>query len=352
MNDLRTFDKARPESEPLRCLTTLQVCQPEVYLLDVKDPALVFYALSECTKTLNDLRRDGYVLQAVGKDSIMVRAKADNSSPSDLKDFASRCTVEIAIDGYNRYVPSAHEPAQPLRTQGHPYFIPLEVATRRHQFVKSKSDAPFTSRFFARNPFHDLESVLWIALYTLLPFSPLKPADATGWESYRNLLGNVRARMQKLFPQVRRHHNSIDFDCREVFLKRSKYRDSLKTLLGQVYGELSPVVSLIDLFDDLVWAYRKVEGAANLAHSCEDRDSELPTSTRIDLALFEKNASIYDRIYGVLKEVSAYLADGQVQLTRVDDVDHKKGAPLVFKPSLKLDVTPAVGDPRCTSTVL
>ena len=51
MNDLRTFDKARPESEPLRCLTTLQVCQPEVYLLEVKDPALVFYALSECTKS-------------------------------------------------------------------------------------------------------------------------------------------------------------------------------------------------------------------------------------------------------------------------------------------------------------
>ncbi|KAL1705094.1 hypothetical protein EV121DRAFT_204324 [Schizophyllum commune] len=351
MNDLRTFDKARPESEPLRCLTTLQVCQPEVYLLDVKDPALVFYALSECTKTLNDLRRDGYVLQAVGKDSIMVRAKADNT-PSDLKDFASRYTVELAIDGCDRYVPSAHAITEPLRTQGHPYFIPLEVATRQHQFVKNKSDAPFTSRFFARNPFHDLESVLWIALYTLLPFSPLSPSDAKDWESYRHLLGNVRVRMQKLFPQVRRHHNSIDFDCREVFLKRSKYRDGLKALLGQVYGESSPVLRLIDLFDDLVWAYRKVEDAANAAYSCEGRNMELPASTRIDLALFEKNAGIYDRIYGVLKGISAYLGNGQVQLIRVDDVNHETGTPLVFKSSLKLDLTPAVRGPRCTSIVL
>ncbi|KAI5897668.1 uncharacterized protein SCHCODRAFT_02564718 [Schizophyllum commune H4-8] len=334
MNGLRTFNGARPTGEPERPLTILQVCQPEVYLLDVKDPALVFYALSECTKILNYLRRDGYVLQAVGRDSIMLRAKTVNE-PSDLGDFASRYTVEIAIDGCNRYVPSAHETAQHLRTQGHPYFMPLEVATCRHQFVKNKSDATFTSRFFARNPFHDLESILWIALHTLLPFTPLRPVGAKDWDSYRSLLGNVRARMQRLFPQVRRHHNSIDFDCREVFLKRGKYRDGLKTLLGQVYGESSPVLKLIDLFDDLVWAYRKVEGAANFAHSCEDRGSELPANTRIDPALFEEHAGIYGRIHEALKAVCAYLTNAQVQLIRVDDVDQDTGAPLVFQQCAK-----------------
>ncbi|KAL1749029.1 hypothetical protein HDZ31DRAFT_28350 [Schizophyllum fasciatum] len=321
--------------------------QPDTSLRAVDDPAMFFRALGECVEGLNDIRRAGNIHQSVCLENI--RLQLDDSGHlrgSDTSDSAAQYKVKLAgLESSKRYLdvnaikPPLILPA--LALQGDPKFVPTELVLLKHNFVwRSAEGTPLAEAFFAYNPFHDLESILWIALDFALHHVPRSPPAAYGnWRSYEGRLRSIGIQVMELFPElvplaVSRQPNYTD---RVELLSGYMTGFNLKRLtdaLEGAYGKASPFLSIVLLFKELVAAFVRAEAAPDHVLMCFEffEDVELPASTRLHPSIFEQNATIYDRMREGFVKISAHFADGREPLVQVKDVDWRTGAPLHFRP--------------------
>ncbi|KAL1714839.1 hypothetical protein EV715DRAFT_208746, partial [Schizophyllum commune] len=315
----------------------------------VDDPTVYFQALSLCASAADRLRSAGVVHHGFFPENIMVHHRKPTAPVlTEEANTASEFTTEIAGMEFCKRYRAATDWLSLLHKQGPircgpTSFTPVELSQSKHLFGETDDyrQESLSSGFFAYNFLHDLEPLIWVALKFLHRHTPLRPSKGMErWPVYKNALMDVAAWAHKLFPfspGFLTIHSNLDFQPRIDLLMYRDHRDPVNEALAQVYGKDSPLLKIVDLFQDLGEAYCKIEEAPNHILLCGRERLQLPKSTRFDPSLFEQHAGVYDRVRDVFKEVSAHFASGSDPLVKWADINSDTGAPLQCERPQKVD---------------
>ena len=146
------------------------------------------------------------------------------------------------------------------RLQGTSYYIAVEVQGSDYSFDSGEADTPSPALdCFAFNPYHDLESSLWMALEFVIRRAPRTVIDAK--VSGRPVKEILQEHAEKMFvPRAEGAPN------RYAYLTKPRQTKALRADLRRIYGESHPVPKLLDCTLALREAYREVEDSD--ASSC------------------------------------------------------------------------------------
>ncbi|KAI4293831.1 hypothetical protein K525DRAFT_244570 [Schizophyllum commune Loenen D] len=271
-----------------------QVCRD---LFEVTDPAFFFYAMSEVAQILRYLKLAGYVHRDVSPGNFLLHyLKGPLPSVGDMSKTKREDWVTIVSD---------LEYSQPFLTgEGHDsivgtsYYIAVEVQTSGYWFkpeVESfRVPRSLALKSFAFNPYHDLESSLWMALDFVVRRAPQKVIDTN--VSGRPVKEILQQHAQKMF--VARADGS---QSRWKYLTSFRPIRELRADLRLIYGEAHPIPKLADCIVDMRQAYIALQDSV-----------ETPTVPMangrhaFDPALFKD--VVYDKLEAVYTAISDHYA--------------------------------------------
>ncbi|KAL1749038.1 hypothetical protein HDZ31DRAFT_59632 [Schizophyllum fasciatum] len=151
-----------------------------VDVYQIGDPAEFFFVLSQCIAILKRFRGAGYLHRDISPGNFLVHYLIPRHLPPPEGDFSKKFVVKIAdLEHAKPYMKiSRRDP-----TTGTAYYAAVEVQGREHLFnVTTDYFAPsLGALFFAANFYHDVESVLWMAIdYVVhrIPFATVKTVTA------------------------------------------------------------------------------------------------------------------------------------------------------------------------------
>ncbi|KAL1675743.1 hypothetical protein EV122DRAFT_217784 [Schizophyllum commune] len=227
-----------------------QIC---IDLYAVDDPALFFHALSQISKILRYLKRAGYLHRDVSPGNFLLYRKAsDGTSESKQRQLALEEWVTFITDlEYARpYTGSTGHGS----ITGTSAYIAVEVQRQTHLFLpKIFGDVFQGAENFAFNFYHDLESVIWMALdFAFCKISKTLLASIPDLSDARLKL--LRSIAIKLFPGVLEGSPDRTYTITMVARLSQLLRD-----LYSLYGQGAPIAKVVKLASSLNEAYEKLQ---------------------------------------------------------------------------------------------
>ncbi|KAL1707081.1 hypothetical protein EV121DRAFT_278300 [Schizophyllum commune] len=316
-----------PPTQPLilhgrkHCRTVyLEHCQD---LWQVKDPAMFFFALYQLMYILDMLRRAGYMHRDVSLGNVMLQLLSTEATCLAEKYITKIADLEYAR-AYSRT--SQHDPIT-----GTSLFMSVELQARAHQFRNKKIKGLLTSGYFAYSFLHDVESVLWMALYFAYRRCSRAILESTPWEVLEPRLKAVKVYASQIF--VDSLYGSQQRD--NVFTEPYNAENIVLPHLRALYGDNSPMTKLASLIDSLRETYELVEDdtTVRLPAGAQIRSGN-PKAPRLAESVYEKNAQIYDTMAKVFDEISQhfYSAENADELVQFSDIDFTTGK-IIVKPA-------------------
>ncbi|KAI5897674.1 uncharacterized protein SCHCODRAFT_02564734 [Schizophyllum commune H4-8] len=282
----------------------MHLCQD---LYKISDPAEFFFALGQCIAILKRFRRIGYLHRDVSPGNFLLYCLPQScGNPPPDGDLAKKFMVKVSDLEYSKpySVVSQHDPLT-----GTAYYTAVEVQHRMHLFHYSadfdESKKHLATLFFAFNFYHDVESVLWMAIDFILRRFP----DTTT-KTYRTrceIAEKLSAYAARVFrPEMR------PVDAREALIWGRDSIIDLSALLTQAYGKDSIVAQGIkSIVIALSQAYQQVE-------SVQVRLEDVPTARlRFEASAFTD--TIYDVMYRGFRDISLHFQQPSVKFLLTKD---------------------------------
>ncbi|KAL1707285.1 hypothetical protein EV121DRAFT_199598 [Schizophyllum commune] len=236
-----------------------------VELLDIDDPALFFHAMTEVVQILHSFKLIGAIHGDVSPRNFLLRQLSrsllDLASPVTRASLDDWVTIVSDLENSRQYKDSSgHDPIV-----GTPFFTAIEVQARQYEHtnggpridLRSLRDTQYKSeddpcRNFAFNPYHDLESALWMAIHFVIFKMP------------KSILSGDAARAEEAASVLRKYANvlftyAIDGSrSRTLHMKDMRLTQALFDALHKIDGK-SPVPNIIVLIQSLRDACAKLE---------------------------------------------------------------------------------------------
>lgn len=186
--------------------------------------------------------------------------------------------------------------------QPDPYYTAVEVQCGTYQFKprqKSFRDGPrsLALKCFAFNPYHDLESSLWMAFEFVIRRAPQKIIDSAVSFSGRSAKEILQEHAQKMLGVPEAGANLPRWE----YLMNDDAMEALDTDLRLIYGKRHPVLGLVDCLLALREAYWTLEDSVDTPTVQLDNGHHA-----FDLALF--NDAVYDTLQATYLAISDYYA--------------------------------------------
>ncbi|TRM65753.1 hypothetical protein BD626DRAFT_627772, partial [Schizophyllum amplum] len=292
----------------------------------IEDPAKLFHALSQCVNALDGMRRAGHIHGDMGPENILVSYRTADVS-FDTKQLNGEFAVKITGMEYRGMYNNAKRPD----LHGNPNFIAVEVAHGAHVFANHTRRSFLRFRhalayyFFAYNPLHDLESLLWIAVDFVLHHLPLRSPIADSWEKCKFLVKALEEYGVAIFPVLtwRDTVDKMKFYRRGEVLERPCTREDIEDLAAASHGEQSALLQIFHVLEELANTYRAVENTATVSREIFHayyRDMKC-----FEPSLFDTNAGIYAWARLVFAQLAMHFAAGHDPVVRVDQVNRDTG---------------------------
>ncbi|KAL1749078.1 hypothetical protein HDZ31DRAFT_28360 [Schizophyllum fasciatum] len=286
-------------------------------LWHVKDPAKFYFALSEIMYILDNMRRAGYMHRDVSLGNVMLQTLATRSRSKDL---SAHYVTKIADLEYARSYgqTSQHDPIT-----GTCVLMAIEVQAGEHLFRNMRIKDLLTHGYFAFSFLHDVESVLWMALYFALRRCARTVYEQTLWQELGPLAQSVKNCTELIF--VDDLHGSRP---RKDIIVDPFQAENIRMHLQNMYGDDSPMIKLADLIDSLRDTYDAVENDTTVLHrrTKQFRDGD-PNAPRLDQSVYDNNAAIYEVMRSTFREISQHYCGSSSSDTFVQfsDIDFSNG---------------------------
>ncbi|TRM62395.1 hypothetical protein BD626DRAFT_433267 [Schizophyllum amplum] len=250
------------------CRTTYEQLCKDLHRID--NPALFFHALCEVVKILLYFKRIGYLHRDVSPGNFLLYHLSgtlpESLSVNDRAALEQWITIVSDLE-YARpyYGGSGHDPIT-----GTPYYTAVEVQSRQYRFKTGQkimqtldAEGVYAPKNFSFNFYHDLESVLWMALDFAIRKSSkalLSRGSGVGKETAEKL----RKYARELFtPDI---HGSRE---RNSLIEMIPNAQELWGTLSGIYGD-SPISTIVSLIEDLQDAYRALEKTTAQSHQLDN----------------------------------------------------------------------------------
>ncbi|TRM62900.1 hypothetical protein BD626DRAFT_432263 [Schizophyllum amplum] len=262
-------------------------------LYKVDDPAFFFWALSQIVTILRYMKLAGFLHRDGSPGNYLLHFLGLGKAPRSTAGTKREDWIAIMSDlEYARpyFGGTGHDPLT-----GTAYYVAGEVQDHKYHFYPMSIDAkrPDASPFFAFNFYHDLESVMWMALaFVIRSVSEKKLNDEVEGIPVTETLQNFAAEM--FLP-------NIDGDgSRWQYIKDPEMTRKLGDFLKQIYHD-SPIPELRELIFDLNRAYVALEASADTP------GIQLNNGRKAyDPALFKDD--VYDKFEAVFLRISNHFA--------------------------------------------
>ncbi|KAL1705099.1 hypothetical protein EV121DRAFT_204338 [Schizophyllum commune] len=220
-----------------------ELCE-DMYHVD--DPAEYFCALSICVKILSYLRRAGYLHRDISPGNFLLYFLARQET-----NVSKRFVVKIAdLEYAKEYLTvSRHDPIT-----GTAQYMAVEVQSRSHLLVPIDQVLVPASDFFSYNPYHDLESVMWMALAFIMSRMSLTILHEENWEDLEDAVAGITSEAARVFV-----NNIRGSSARTELVIESGPKTDLQEYLESLYGDDSPVTTLPNLLQDIWLAYSALQ---------------------------------------------------------------------------------------------
>ncbi|KAI5897567.1 uncharacterized protein SCHCODRAFT_02527869 [Schizophyllum commune H4-8] len=308
-------DSAEPERK--RCRTVYEEhCQALWY---VDDPAVFFFALAQVMYVLNNLRRAGYVYRDVSSGNILVQTLASATDSAALSD----CYITKVSD--LEYAKAYDQLTLEEPRLGTCLFMAVEVQAQAHLFCDPDDMDLVANGYFHHNFLHDVESVIWMALYFITGRCSREVYETLEWYELREHIKEVKTYEKQILP-----FDSNGSHVREEVVTGLRQRRKLLSHLKRLYGDDTPLTKIVDALDCLRDTYRAVENDRTI--NCEHRTACTktdPLTPRLPESVFEKNAQIYETLREIFEDISQYFVDTKHSLVKFSDLDYLTGKFLV-----------------------
>ncbi|KAL1740369.1 hypothetical protein HDZ31DRAFT_76937, partial [Schizophyllum fasciatum] len=273
----------------------------------IEDPAEFFFVMSQCVAILKRFRRAGFLHRDVSPGNFLVHCCfKDRRLPPPDGDFSKKFIVKVAdleyAKGYDTV--SRHDPLT-----GTSYYLAVEVQGRTHLFTDQLHfDADsLGDLFFAYNFYHDVESVLWMAIdYVVrrVPSTPIRTAPAVCGQSPDQTDGDMEKHLHKLAAKIAKYAAKIftsnirGTQERKLLISKSTYNLRFADLLQMTHGDGSVIAQqLPDMMQLLMQMYARLE-QEKVPHGSK------PATLRFDEKAFDDK--LYHTIFKAFNEISRH----------------------------------------------
>ncbi|KAL1720834.1 hypothetical protein EV715DRAFT_288760 [Schizophyllum commune] len=275
-----------------------EVCED---MYRVQDPAEFFYALSMCVKILSYLHRAGYLHGDISPGNFLLYHVA-----RDATDVSERFIVKIADLEYatDYQAVSRHDT---ITGTGH--YMAVEVQSRSHLLVPLDQILVPASDFFSYNPYHDLESVMWMALDFIMSRMSLTILREEDWEDLEEAVADMATDATRVFV-----NNIRGSSARTNLIIEPGPKMDLQEQLEFLYGDASPVTTLLpNLLQDIWLAYSTLQS----------RSAEHVTNGRFNLVCF--GDELYRKMLEAFEIISKHFVDSAEPLVLLSQIDRASG---------------------------
>ncbi|KAL1740366.1 hypothetical protein HDZ31DRAFT_76934, partial [Schizophyllum fasciatum] len=274
----------------------------------IEDPAEFFFVMSQCVAILKRFRRAGFLHRDISPGNFLVHCCfKDRRLPPPDGDLSKKFIVKVAdleyAKGYETV--SRHDPLT-----GTSYYLAVEVQRRKHLFT-DKYDYEATSLgsfFFAYNFYHDVESVLWMAIdYVVrrVPSAPIQSATAVSDQPSGQPADDPERQLHKLAASISKYaakiftSNVFGTEERQSLITDAASHKRFAQLLKSTHGNESIITQRFPgLMRHLLEMYLLAE-----KEKVPDGHDELPT-LRFDPQAFSDR--LYDTLYKAFDEISRH----------------------------------------------
>ncbi|KAL1726891.1 hypothetical protein EV714DRAFT_276179 [Schizophyllum commune] len=300
----------------------LEHCQD---LWQMKDPAKFFFALGQLMYILNNFRRAGYMHRDISPGNVMLQALP---TASEITCLSKQYITKVAD---LEYAKAYSRTRQDDPITGTALFMSVELQSRAHQFRNKKIRGLLTSSYFAYSFLHDVESVLWMALYFAYRQCSRAILDSTPWNDLRPRLEAARTYAAEIFVDNIRGSQQRD----NVFTEPYNAENIVLPHLRDLYGDESPMTRLAGLIDTLRETYEAVENDTTVLCAGNPVRSNDPNAPRLAESVYEKNAQIYDTMAQVFYEISQHFfsAENTDALVQFSDIDFTTAGKIIVRPA-------------------
>lgn len=282
-------------------------------LSDVKDPALFYFALGQFCKVLRQMRRAGHIHRDISPGYFYVFARMRWHERLNGQKLVDLYMCKLGGFARTKAYKSLSIDSDADNTSG-PYTA-IEVQAARHLFYRDDAPVALLARHhFAPNCFHDLESVLWIALEFALQRVSRDVLNNVPWEELVSIVRWQRDYLQLLF----RPENFGSATRQKLMFGNEHECKLVRNGLERAYGVSSPVPQLVDLIYALGKAYMMVEE--------QYIDTDLEANPQADQVPYKKlplhafTAQIYEEMEKTFQQISDSSAGAEDELVALDDL--------------------------------
>ncbi|KAL1741842.1 hypothetical protein HDZ31DRAFT_66528 [Schizophyllum fasciatum] len=263
-----------------------EVCQD---LYGIGDARVYYFAMGECTSILLFMLRAGIVHEDISPGNFLVHAKDDRCA-RDGK-LSDELTVKITDFEYTKDYSQVKEGAQ----MGTPCYMAIEVQAAKHLFYDADAPQALLARHrFSYNPYHDLESVLWMALdFAMINISSMALRKTARAALSRQAWWQV-AFHDKIF--VKYFYGTVA--RRQLMMGDRTSLARLKLVLQRAYGKTSPIIGLVALVVKMGRAHR----AAQMSQEDQDTVPNLSVFKQLNKDNFDEG--IYHEMRRVFTAIS------------------------------------------------
>uniref|UniRef100_D8PKK7 Protein kinase domain-containing protein n=1 Tax=Schizophyllum commune (strain H4-8 / FGSC 9210) TaxID=578458 RepID=D8PKK7_SCHCM len=297
-----------------------ELCE-DMYHVD--DPAEYFYALSICVKILSYLRRAGYLHRDISPGNFLLYFLARQATA-----VSKRFVIKIAdLEYAKEYLTvSRHDPIT-----GTAQYMAVEVQSRSHLLVPLEQVLVPATDFFSYNPYHDLESVMWMALAFVMSRMSLTILREENWQDLADAVAGMASDAARVFV-----NNICGSSARNALVTESGPKVDLQENLESLYGEASPVTTLPNLLQDIWLAYSALQS----------KSAKHVTNNRYNLSCFD------DRLYRKLRvgfeTISNHFVESAEPLVLLSQIDRTTGNLIPDHGTLKKGGKAKVASQACT----
>ncbi|KAL1748762.1 hypothetical protein HDZ31DRAFT_28808 [Schizophyllum fasciatum] len=228
-----------------------EVCQD---LYSVKNPRLYFFAMGECAKIMTFMLRASTVHEDISPGNFLVHCRPGQLASPTNEDLSECYSVKITDFEYSK----DYDEISPndLRA-GTDYYMSVEVQAGEHLFYDDDAPDTLLARYhFSYNPYHDAESVVWMALDFALMHVSAEVVRGTDPQVLSQWLWWQTQYRHRIFVNERGSR-----EREELMLGSHLQLARVELILKRAYGAMSPMLDLVDLVVAMGNAHRMVQSS-------------------------------------------------------------------------------------------
>ena len=185
----------------------------------------------------------------------------------------------------------------------------VEVQSRQHLAVPVKTTSVPATKFFSYNPYHDLESTLWMALGFIIPRMSLPVLRRDDWGNLKTSAAASMKQAASVFVD-----NIRGSSARRTLVTTVGPKTMLRMRLQFLYGKASPVADLLPKLLQQIWlAYRTLQ----------NKSAEHVTNNRFHVKCFGNE--MYLKMRHGFETISKHFVESAEPLVLLSRIDRTTG---------------------------